>query len=84
MSRLCERCVLAVSDISKQGIKINKIIYSNNDGSLTYTTLTKLMNRTDHHVSKFFKNNNYKPTLTCCDCDDSSCDEEDSDDIEAA
>lgn len=82
MSRLCERCVLAVNNISKQGIKINKIFYSNENGELTSTTPTKLLNRTDHHVSKYFKNNNYKPTLSCCDDSDHSCHSHDSEDSE--
>ena len=88
MSRLCERCVLEVLNVSSKGIKINKIYYSNSDGSITTTTPKKLMERNDHHISKFFKNNGYKPTLGCsnyedhehgcCDCDDSD------EDIDAA
>ena len=81
MSRLCERCVIAVDEYKKIGVKINKIYYSNNDGSLTKISPTALFSCTDHHVSKYFKNNNYSPTL-CCGC---GCDEEDSEeDSEAA
>lgn len=65
-SRLCERCVLAVNEYKKLGVKINKIYYSNNDGSLTKISPTALLSCNDHHVTKFFKNNNYSPTLGCC------------------
>jgi len=84
MSRLCERCVVAVNNVKKNGIKINKIYYSNNDGSLTSTNLTKLLQRNDHHVTKYFKNNNYKPQLSCCDDCDDECVECCDDDIDAA
>lgn len=84
MSRLCERCVIAVNNIKKNGIKIKNIYYSNNDGSLTSTNPTKLYQRNDHHITKYFKNNNYKPTLSCggCDneCDDDADDDTDDDD----
>lgn len=67
MSRLCERCVLAVNNIHKKtGIKINKIYYSNHDGGIVKTTPNKLLKRTDHHVSRFYKNTGYKPSLCCC------------------
>ena len=79
MSRLCERCVLAVNEYKRSGVKINKIFYSNNDGTLTKISPTALMSCTDHHVSKYFKNNNYSPTLRCsCGCEDDE-EEEDSD-----
>ena len=79
MSRLCERCVLAVNEYKKSGVKINKIFYSNNDGSLTKISPTALLSRNDHHVSKYFKNNNYSPTLRCgCGCEDEHEEDEDS------
>lgn len=69
MSRLCERCVVAVNNIKKSGIKINKIYYSNDDGTLTSTNITKLLDMDDHWVSKYYRQNNYKPQLGCCsDC----------------
>lgn len=80
MSRLCERCVIAVNDYKKAGVKINKIFYSNNDGSLTKVTPTALFAKNDHHISKYFKNNNYSPTL-CCSC---GCHEDDEEEDEAA
>ena len=71
MSRLCERCVIAVDEYKKLGVKINKIFYSNNDGTLTKISPTALLSCTDHHVSKYFRNNNYKPKLCCsCGCDE--------------
>ena len=77
MSRLCERCVLAVNEYKKSGVKINKIFYSNNDGTLTKISPSALLARNDHHVSKYFKNNNYSPTLKCgCGCEDSDSSEE--------
>ena len=79
---MCERCVIEVNKVKKAGIKINKIFYSNNNGTLTSTTPIKLLNRSDHHITKFFKNNNYKPHLGCEHSD--SCDEDFDEDIEAA
>ena len=70
MSKLCERCVLALDTLPKKiGFKIKNVIYSNSDGSLTKTTPNKLLNQKDHHVTKYYKNNNYKPTLCDCECD---------------
>lgn len=68
-SRLCERCVLAVFDFKKIGVKINKIYYSNDCGNLTKISPTVLYNSNDHYVSKFYKNNNYKPQLMCGICE---------------
>jgi glycine cleavage system protein P-like pyridoxal-binding family len=69
MSRLCERCVVAVNNVKKSGIKINKIYYSNDDGTLTSTNITKLLEMNDHWVSRYYRKTNYKPQLGCCsDC----------------
>lgn len=64
-SRLCERCVLAVNNAKKSGIKINKIFYTNNENGLTSISSTQLYNSTDHYVTNFYKNNNYEPILKC-------------------
>jgi len=70
-SRLCERCVLYVNNISNHsGISISKIIYSNTDGSFTKTSPFRLLNSSDHHISKYYKNHGYKPTLSCCSQDE--------------
>lgn len=64
---MCERCVIAMNNFRKSGTRINKIFYSNDDGTITKISPTALTSCRDHHVSKFYKNNNYSPTL-CCEC----------------
>jgi len=59
---------LAINNVKNDGIKINKIYYSDNNGNFIKISPKKLLKKTDHHISKFFKNNpNYKPGLNCCD-----------------
>jgi hypothetical protein len=64
-SRLCERCVLAVNNAKKSGIKIKKIFYTNDNEGLTSISSTQLFNSNDHYVTNYFKNNNYMPILSC-------------------
>ena len=67
MSRLCERCVLGVNNISKNsGIKIKKIYYSDENGEIIKTSLQKMMLMEDHHISSYYRNHGYKATLKCC------------------
>jgi len=79
LSRLCERCVIAIDSFKCQGIKINKLFYSNNEGGLTKISSTALFSSDEHHVTKFYKNNNYIPSLCCCCEEDDECFEEDDD-----
>jgi hypothetical protein len=66
MSRLCERCVLAMNDLpNKTGIKIKKIYYSNESGELVKTSVSKMMNMNDHFMSSFYRNNGYTSCLPC-------------------
>jgi len=66
MSRLCERCVLAMNNLpNKTGIKIKKIYYSNESGDLVKTSVSKMMNMDDHFMSSFYRNNGYTSCLPC-------------------
>lgn len=64
---MCERCVIAMNNFRKSGTRINKIYYSNDNGTITKISPTALTSCKDHHISKFFRNNNYNPSL-CCEC----------------
>tara|TARA_B110000971_G_C19856097_1_gene429442 strand:- start:56 stop:292 length:237 start_codon:yes stop_codon:yes gene_type:complete len=60
----------------KKGFRIKNVVYSNSDGSLTFTTLSKLTDDTDKFVSSYYR------TTSCStgcshECDD---DEEDGED----
>ena len=80
MSKLCEKCVIAVNTIpQKMGYNINNIIYSNRNGEFITTTPKKLLESNDHHISKYYINNNYKSLFSCdcgCECDDEEEDDE--------
>jgi len=71
MSRLCERCVIGVSNMPAiSGIKIKKIFYSSETGDIVQTTVSKMIDMSDHHLSSYSRNNGYKSTLKCsCGCD---------------
>lgn len=77
MSRLCEKCVIAVNMIPKKyGFKIKNIIYSNKNGDLEKTSPIKLLKSKDNHISKFYKYTNYKPHLCCNEEEDDEEEEE--------
>lgn len=64
MSRLCENCVLSVNNFSKNsGIKIKKIYYSNHQGEIEKTSLHKLINDKNQHISSYYRNHGYKSKL---------------------
>ena len=66
-SKLCEKCVLGVNNLSnKTGIKIKKIYYNNNNGEIIKTTPYNML-FVKQHISAYYKNNNYKPIL-CPPC----------------
>ena len=75
MSRLCEKCVLRVYNLSNSsGIQVKNIFYSDENGEIVKTTPAKLYNRKDHHVTGYYKNRGYKPILTCLPCSDTESD----------
>lgn len=56
-SHPCEKCINYMVQIAKQRkYKIKNIYYSNNDGNIEHTTLAKLDNLENKHISKRFKN----------------------------
>lgn len=58
MSKPCQYCIGHLSTFpTKKGYKINKIIYSLDDGTYQTTTLTRLYyTPSSHHITKFFRN----------------------------
>jgi hypothetical protein len=68
-SRLCERCVLDIEKISNNsGIKIKKIYYSTENGDIHKTSLHKMLNMNDHHITSYLRNKGYKSVLNTCHC----------------
>tara|TARA_Y100000389_G_C17448120_1_gene512893 strand:+ start:381 stop:626 length:246 start_codon:yes stop_codon:yes gene_type:complete len=64
MSKLCEKCVIYIYNLPlMSGIKIKKIFYSNNDGTITKTTPTRLYNSKEQHLSSYSKNFGYRSIL---------------------
>ncbi len=56
MSKPCENCIKLMNTLPQQkGYKINKVFYSDSFGIIIKTTLNKLMNENNNHVSKFYK-----------------------------
>ena len=69
MSRLCEKCVMLVNNIShSSGIKIKNVYYSDENGDIIKTTPSKLYNSDDNHITGYYKNRGYKPVLLCQPC----------------
>ena len=88
MSRPCEKCLIMLRQLElNSGIKINKIMYTNENGDVIKTNLYKLLSMDDHHISSYYKNSGYISHLNInhncdcdCDCDCDECEEEDDDD----
>ena len=83
MSKPCEKCIIMLKNLElNSGIKISKIIYTTENGSIIQTNLQKLLSMNDHHISSYYKNTGYVSHLNnncnCDDCDD--CDDEEDDD----
>lgn len=64
MSKPCINCINNMINIPiKKGYKINNIFYSENDGSITKTTLRELNNQENKHYSKFFRKERWNKVL---------------------
>ena len=61
ISKPCAKCLYDLSTIPQnKGYVIKDIFYSNNEGLIIKNTLNKLINNDDHHISRFYRKNNYK------------------------
>ena len=47
----------------KRGYVVKNVLYSNNDGEIVETTLKKLLESGDHHMSRFYKERNFQPNI---------------------
>lgn len=55
MSKPCSNCIQMLSTLPKHlGYNIKHVFYSENDGSITKTTLARLAN-SEQHVSIFYR-----------------------------
>ena len=65
VSNMCEKCVIGAATIpQKHGYRIKNVIYSNSDGTFTKAKLTDLVHSNHQHISRFYRNNGYKSSLS--------------------
>lgn len=58
MSKPCIKCIEKMQTIPhKKGYKIENVYYSDNDGNIVKTTLSKLINEDVQHYSRYYKKN---------------------------
>lgn len=58
MSKCCSKCIESIPiNAAKKNYIINKILYSDIDGSITNTTLACLQKDPCQHVTRFYRNN---------------------------
>ena len=58
-SKPCSNCIKIMNIIPyNKGYKIKDIFYSNNDGTILKTTLSKLTKDENQHITKFYRNKN--------------------------
>ena len=59
-SKPCYKCIQNMIEIpKKRGYKIEDIYYSENNGTIIKTNINKLLNEPVHHVSSYYRNNQY-------------------------
>lgn len=64
ISKPCIKCLIDMSTLpQKRGYVIKNVLYSNNDGEIIQTTLKKLLESGDHHMSRFYKERNFQPNI---------------------
>ena len=64
ISKPCIKCLIDMSTIpQKKGYIIKNILYSDCDGEIITTTLKKLINSKDYHISRYYKERNFKPNI---------------------
>ncbi len=64
ISKPCVRCLIDMSILpQKKGYIIKNILYSDRDGNIIYTTLKKLLESNDYHMSRFYKEKKFQPNL---------------------
>jgi hypothetical protein len=57
MSKQCSACLLAMSTIPQtKGYIIKNILFTDENGNIINSTLTKLLNNENQHISRFYKN----------------------------
>lgn len=58
MSKPCFKCIEKMNDAHKYGYRIKNVYYSTKEGNIVKTSLSKLTNEPDKHISKFFREKN--------------------------
>jgi len=64
ISKPCAKCLIDLSNLpQKRGYIVKNIAYTSHDGNIINTTLKKLISSDEHHISRFYKNHNFKPNM---------------------
>jgi cytidine deaminase len=64
ISKPCIKCLIDMSTMpQKKGYIIKNILYSDHNGEIITTTLKKLIESDDHHMSRYYKERNFKPNI---------------------
>jgi hypothetical protein len=64
MSKPCIKCIIDMTTLpQKRGYIIKNISYSNTSGNLVSTSLKKLIEDGEFHVSRFYKTHNFQHQL---------------------
>jgi hypothetical protein len=64
ISKPCIKCLIDMSTMpQKKGYIVKNILYSDHSGEIVTTTLKKLVESDDHHMSRYYKERNFKPDI---------------------
>ena len=63
-SKPCIKCIIDMLNLpQKKGYIIKNVLYSNENGLIEYTTLDKIINNGNFHVSRFYRMTNFNHPL---------------------
>lgn len=64
ISKPCIKCLIDMSVLpQKRGYIIKNVLYSDSNGEIVQTTLKKLLESGDYHMSRFYKERNFQPNI---------------------
>tara|TARA_B100001964_G_C14210800_1_gene590428 strand:- start:912 stop:1463 length:552 start_codon:yes stop_codon:yes gene_type:complete len=72
MSKPCSQCIKYLDNLCNKGYRVTNIFYTIGDHNILKTTLNKLKNDEQQHISSFYR---HSKNITCDDCND--CDNSD-------
>ena len=64
ISKPCVKCLIDMSTLpQKRGYIVKNILYSDHNGIIVNTTLKRLINSGDHHISRYYKERKFRPNM---------------------